>query len=120
MGSPNGGIIGVINPTSFGKCTVTSKTSSGPLTTQPGTRLVKLLSCCWRRWWWWTIRIRRWRRWSWWFKNLFHLSVCGATSISNYSRSRWSRWNGWKCNTYQLEQEEQEEQEQCISNNRFT
>jgi hypothetical protein len=29
MGSPNGGIIGVINPTSFGKCTVTSKTSSG-------------------------------------------------------------------------------------------
>jgi hypothetical protein len=29
MGSPNGGIIGVINPTSFGKCTVTSKTSTG-------------------------------------------------------------------------------------------
>jgi hypothetical protein len=29
MGSPNGGIIGVINPTSFGKCTVTTKTSSG-------------------------------------------------------------------------------------------
>jgi hypothetical protein len=29
MGSPNGGIIGVINPTSFGKCTVTSVTSSG-------------------------------------------------------------------------------------------
>jgi hypothetical protein len=29
MGSPNGGIIGVINPTSFGKDTVTSKTSSG-------------------------------------------------------------------------------------------
>jgi hypothetical protein len=26
MGSPNGGIIGVINPTSFGKCTVTSVT----------------------------------------------------------------------------------------------
>jgi hypothetical protein len=41
MGSPNGGIIGVINPTSFGKCTVTSKTSSAPLTTQPGTRLVQ-------------------------------------------------------------------------------
>jgi hypothetical protein len=37
MGSPNGGIIGVVNPTSFGKCTVTSKTSSSPLTTQPGT-----------------------------------------------------------------------------------
>jgi hypothetical protein len=40
MGSPNGGIIGVINPTSFGKCTQTVTTSSGPLTTQPGTRLV--------------------------------------------------------------------------------
>jgi hypothetical protein len=39
MGSPNGGIIGVINPTSFGKDTVTSKTSSGDLTTQPGTRV---------------------------------------------------------------------------------
>jgi hypothetical protein len=38
MGSPNGGIIGVINPTSFGKDTVTSKTSD--LTTQPGTRSV--------------------------------------------------------------------------------
>jgi hypothetical protein len=43
MGSPNGGIIGVINPTSFGKCTVTTKTSSGPLTTQPGTRIVEVL-----------------------------------------------------------------------------
>jgi hypothetical protein len=31
MGSPNGGIIGVINPTSFGKCTQTSKTSSGTI-----------------------------------------------------------------------------------------
>jgi hypothetical protein len=40
MASPNGGIIGVLNPTSFGKCTVTSQTSSGTLTTQPGTRLV--------------------------------------------------------------------------------
>ena len=40
MGSPNGGIIGVINPTSFGKCTQTIATSSTPLTTQPGTRLV--------------------------------------------------------------------------------
>jgi hypothetical protein len=28
MGSPNGGIIGVINPTSFGKDTITSRTSS--------------------------------------------------------------------------------------------
>jgi hypothetical protein len=26
MGSPNGGIIGVINPTSFGKCTQTIAT----------------------------------------------------------------------------------------------
>jgi hypothetical protein len=43
MGSPNGGIIGVVNPTSFGKCTVTSRTSSTPLTTQPGTRLVSAL-----------------------------------------------------------------------------
>jgi hypothetical protein len=43
MGSPNGGIIGVINPTSFGKDTVTSKTSSGDLTTQPGTRVVNAL-----------------------------------------------------------------------------
>jgi hypothetical protein len=45
MGSPNGGIIGVINPTSFGKCTVTTKTSSAPsaVTTQPGTRLIKTL-----------------------------------------------------------------------------
>jgi hypothetical protein len=43
MGSPNGGIIGIINPTSFGKDTVTSVTSSTPLTTQPGTRLVQTL-----------------------------------------------------------------------------
>jgi hypothetical protein len=38
MGSPNGGIIGVINPTSFGKDTVTTVTTgSTTLTTQPGT-----------------------------------------------------------------------------------
>jgi hypothetical protein len=45
MGSPNGGIIGVINPTSFGKCTVTSTLATGSttLTTQPGTRLVQTL-----------------------------------------------------------------------------
>ena len=43
MGSPNGGIIGVINPTSFGKCTVTSATGSTTLTTQPGTRVVDYL-----------------------------------------------------------------------------
>ena len=40
MAKSNGGIIGALNPTSFGKCTVTSQTSSGTLTTQPGTRLV--------------------------------------------------------------------------------
>ena len=40
MGSPNGGIIGVINPTSFGKCTQTIATASTTLTTQPGTRSV--------------------------------------------------------------------------------
>jgi hypothetical protein len=64
MGSPNGGIIGVINPTSFGKCTVTSVTSSTPaFAFQPGTRLVSAL----------VVAggggggtgIRRWRRWSW-------------------------------------------------------
>jgi hypothetical protein len=43
MGSPNGGIIGVVNQASFGKCTVTTKTSSSPLTTQPGTRTVQTL-----------------------------------------------------------------------------
>jgi hypothetical protein len=45
MGSPNGGIIGVVNPTSFGKDTVTSQTSSTPsaVTTQPGTRLIDTL-----------------------------------------------------------------------------
>jgi hypothetical protein len=32
MGSPNGGIKGVINPTSFGKCTQTVTTSSGSTT----------------------------------------------------------------------------------------
>jgi hypothetical protein len=40
MARGNGGIIGKTNQTSFGKCTVTSKTSSGNLTTQPGTRVV--------------------------------------------------------------------------------
>jgi hypothetical protein len=40
MAKSNGGIIGALNPTSFGKCTVTSQTSSGTLTTQPGTRIV--------------------------------------------------------------------------------
>jgi hypothetical protein len=64
MGSPNGGIIGVINPTSFGKCTVTSVTSSTPaFAFQPGTRLVSALVVA--RWRWWRNMIRRWRRWSW-------------------------------------------------------
>jgi hypothetical protein len=43
MGSPNGGIIGVINPSSFGKDTQTVTTTSGNLTTQPGTQLVDVL-----------------------------------------------------------------------------
>ena len=43
MARTNGGIVGRINVTSFGKCTVTSKTSSGAVTTQPGTRLVDYL-----------------------------------------------------------------------------
>jgi hypothetical protein len=44
MAKSNGGIIGALNPTSFGKCTVTSiATSSTTLTTQPGTRVVKTL-----------------------------------------------------------------------------
>ena len=43
MGSPNGGIIGVINPTSFGKCTVTSATGSTTVTTQSGTRIAQYL-----------------------------------------------------------------------------
>ena len=43
MAKYNGGIIGALNPTSFGKCTVTSQTASGTLTTQPGTRLAQYL-----------------------------------------------------------------------------
>ena len=45
MARTNGGIIGVVNKSSFGKNTVTSRTSSTPsaVTTQPGTRLVKTL-----------------------------------------------------------------------------
>jgi hypothetical protein len=42
IGSSNGGIIGKTNKASFGKCTVTSKTSSGSLTTQPGTAVVNV------------------------------------------------------------------------------
>ena len=43
MARSNGGIIGKTNKTSFGKCTVTTKTSTGNITTQPGTRLVNTL-----------------------------------------------------------------------------
>ena len=39
--SQNGGILGVNNKTSFGKCTVTSVTATGCLTLQPGTGIVK-------------------------------------------------------------------------------
>ena len=41
MARGNGGIIGKTNQTSFGKCTVTTKTSSGSITTQSGTRVVQ-------------------------------------------------------------------------------
>ena len=40
MARTNGGIVGVKNITSFGKCTQTLKTSNGSFTTQPGTRLI--------------------------------------------------------------------------------
>ena len=39
-GSSNGGVIGVTNDASFGKCTVSTKTSTGDLTLQPGTRQI--------------------------------------------------------------------------------
>ena len=42
-GSANGGVIGAVNNTSFGKCRVTSQTSTGNITTQPGTRVVDAL-----------------------------------------------------------------------------
>ena len=42
-GTANGGIIGKANNTSFGKNTITSTTSTGNFTTQPGTRLVNTL-----------------------------------------------------------------------------
>ena len=44
-GSANGGVLGVSNKTSFGKNTVTAKTSSTPsaVTTQPGTRFINTL-----------------------------------------------------------------------------
>ena len=39
----NGGIIGPVNVTSRGKNTQTVKTSTGTVTTQPGTRIVRTL-----------------------------------------------------------------------------
>ena len=42
-GSTNGGIIGASNKSSFGLDTITSKTSTGTVTTQPGTRVVQTL-----------------------------------------------------------------------------
>ena len=38
--SGNGGVIGKVNSSSFGKCTVTTKTSTGNVTAQPGTTLI--------------------------------------------------------------------------------
>ena len=43
MARLNGGIIGKINQSSFGKCTTTSKTSTSSLTLQSGTRQVQAL-----------------------------------------------------------------------------
>ena len=42
-GSANGGVIGVTNKTSFGKDTQTTKTSSGSVTLQSGTRIIQTL-----------------------------------------------------------------------------
>ena len=43
-GTPNGGIIGKTNNSSFGKNTITSKPCTGTLTTQPGTRVVRIVN----------------------------------------------------------------------------
>jgi len=43
MAGTNGGIIGKVNKASFGKGTVTSKTASGDITTQPGPSVVQAL-----------------------------------------------------------------------------
>ena len=40
-GTSNGGVIGKTNKTSFGKDITTVKTSTGAITTQPGTRVVQ-------------------------------------------------------------------------------
>ena len=43
MARLNGGIIGKLNKASFGKNTITTKTSSGTITAQSGTRRVQAL-----------------------------------------------------------------------------
>jgi hypothetical protein len=43
MARTNGGLIGKRNVTSFGKCTVTSKTSSGNICLQSTTRVIEAL-----------------------------------------------------------------------------
>ena len=48
-GRSQGGLIGKINTTSFGKCKVTTTTATGTFTTQPGT--TKLYSYHYSRWW---------------------------------------------------------------------
>jgi hypothetical protein len=89
MGSPNGGIIGVVNPTSFGKCTVTSVTASTPaFAFQPGTRLVSAAVVAGWSWRW---KRKRWWRWCRRFKNLYIIFCLWSNSLSNYNRSRWSR-----------------------------
>jgi hypothetical protein len=97
MGSPNGGIIGVINPTSFGKDTVTSKTSSGDLTTQPGTRLVESIVVS-RRWCWWRRR--------WWGKGGGGWTAPAPQARSWFRRFRW-RWRsgGMQVQVFVEEQE---------------
>ena len=43
MARTNGGIIGKKNSTSFGKCKQTVTTSNANITTQPGTRVAKVM-----------------------------------------------------------------------------
>ena len=44
MAQGNGGIIGPVNVTSKGKDTISTFTSSGTVTTQPGTRVIQTLA----------------------------------------------------------------------------
>ena len=43
-GSANGGIVGVKNNASFGRCFVTETKTTGNFTTQPGTGFVEVLT----------------------------------------------------------------------------